>query len=137
MFRKIICAVLLSTASAACSKSGTDGSDNPSNALLQKETYGIYADDDDVFVYDNDIHQYAYNTGRHTFRIQNTAQDRYLTCELDNTPTASSTVNVRVKTQGISSYPSRELQMLVLKRADGKAWLWNEENRTGLVIRIE
>lgn len=129
MFRKIICAVLLSTASAACSKSGTDGSDNPSNALLQKETYGIYADDD--------IHQYAYNTGRHTFRIQNTAQDRYLTCELDTTPTASSTVNVRVKTQGISSFPSRELQMLVLKRADGKAWLWNEENRTGLVIRIE
>ena len=111
MFGKIICAVLLSTASAACSKSGTDGSDNPSNALLQKETYGIYADDDNVFV--------------------------YLTCELDTTPTASSTVNVRVKTQGISSFPSRELQMLVLKRADGKAWLWNEENRTGLVIRIE
>ena len=46
-------------------------------------------------------------------------------------------MNVRVKTQGISSFPSRELQMLVLKRADGKAWLWNEENRTGLVIRIE
>lgn len=104
---------------------------------VAKETYGIYADDDNVFVYDNDIHQYAYNTGRHTFRIQNTAQDRYLTCELDTTPTASSTVNVRVKTQGISSFPSRELQMLVLKRADGKAWLWNEENRTGLVIRIE
>lgn len=136
MFRKIIISTILFGA-MACTKNESDPADASANYILQKEVYGVYVEDNNVFVYDSDIYQYAYNTQRRTFRIQNTAQSRYLACELDADPVPDEVINVRVETMGISSFPTQELRMQVLKRADGLVWLWNNEDQTGFVIRIE
>lgn len=137
MFKKIIFAAMVCVAAIACKESGTDDSTPTSHALLNKQAPGIYDNDDNVFIYDEDIHQLAFNTQRHTFRIQNTAQDRYLICALDADPVANNRVTVDVKTRGISRFPSQTLQVQVLKRDQGKVWLWNEEKKAGFVIRIE
>ena len=80
---------------------------------------------------------YAYNTSRHSFRIQNTSQSRYMACMLETAPVVDRYVKVTVETQGISSIPSQELQALVLKISQGKVWLWDETKNTGLIIRLE
>lgn len=136
MFKKIIICIILFGA-MACTKNESDPTDASANYILQKEIYGVYVGDNNVFVYDSDIYQYAYNTQRRTFRIQNTAQSRYLACELDADPVPDEVINVRVETMGISSFSTQELRMQVLKRTDGLVWLWNDENRVGLIIRIE
>lgn len=98
---------------------------------------GVYENENSLFIYDNDLYQYAYNTSRHSFRIQNTSQSRYMACMLETAPVVDRYVKVTVETQGISSIPSQELQALVLKISQGKVWLWDETKNTGLIIRLE
>lgn len=135
MFRRIIIAATI-LAGAACSESGTDKS-GLSYALLQKEALGVYDNDNSLFVYDSDIYQYAYNTRRHSFRIQNTSQSRTMTCVLESAPQTDRYVGVKIETRGISSLPSRQIEALVLKQSQGKVWLWDEKTGTGLIIRLE
>lgn len=136
MLKKIIFSLLICMATTACSSSDVDQTGS-SNALLKNELFGVYKDQSKLFAYDSDLHQYAYSTQRRTFRIQNAAQDRYLSCELDAEPVANQQVTASIKTKGISSFPTQELQLLVLKKANGKVWLWNAEKRIGLVIQFE
>lgn len=137
MLKKIIFAVLICLSATACKDNASDDDPASSHPLLKKETPGIYSNNDNIFIYDADIHQYAYNTRRRTFRLQNTSQDRYLACRLSAEPSVNSYVTIDVKTRGISSFPSQELEVRVLKRSQGKVWLWNDEKKTGFVIRIE
>lgn len=136
MFKKIIFAALFCLTVTACKDNAAGDDPTTSNPLLKKETPGIYSDNDNIFIYDADIHQYAYNTGRRTFRIQNTSQDRYMACRLNAVPVVNEYVTIDVKTRGISSFPAQELEVQVLKISQGKAWLWNAEKKTGFVIRI-
>lgn len=135
MFKKIILTAAL-LAATACSESDTDKS-GLSYALLKKEVLGVYDNDNSLFIYDNDIYQYAYNTRRHSFRIQNTSQSRYMACELEADPVVDKYVAMTVTTKGITSLPSQQLQVLVLKRSQGKVWLWNDEKKTGFIIQLE
>lgn len=137
MLKKIIFAALICLAATACKDNTSDDGPASSNPLLKKETLGIYSNDDNIFIYDADIHQYAYNTRRRTFRIQNTSQDRYMACRLSADPVVGNYLTVDVKTRGISSFPAQELEVQVLKRSQGKVWLWNAEKKAGFVIRIE
>ena len=130
MLRRILILTMLFAVVTACSKSDT-GKSGHSYALLQKDVPGVYE------IYDNDLYQYAYNTSRHSFRIQNTSQSRYMACMLETAPVVDRYVKVTVETQGISSIPSQELQALVLKISQGKVWLWDETKNTGLIIRLE
>lgn len=136
MLRKILLASVVLLAAVACSKSGTDGPVD-THALLEKDAPGVYRNDDNVFLYDEDIHQIAFNALRRTFRIQNTAQDRYLHCALDADPVVGQQVAIDVTTRSIASFPSQQLTAEVLRRDEGKVWLWDEQSGTGLVIRIE
>lgn len=136
MFRRTLILTMLFAVVTACSKSDTDKS-GLSYALLQKEALGVYENDNSLFIYDDDLYQYAYNTSRHSFRIQNTSQSRYMACMLKTAPVVDRYVKVTVETQGISSIPSQELQALVLKISQGKVWLWDETKNTGLIIRLE
>ena len=77
----------------ACSKSDT-GKSGHSYALLQKDVPGVYENENSLFIYDNDLYQYAYNTSRHSFRIQNTSQSRYMACMLETAPVVDRYVKV-------------------------------------------
>ena len=136
MLRRILILTMLFAVVTACSKSDTDKSGH-SYALLQKDVPGVYENENSLFIYDNDLYQYASNTSRHSFRIQNTSQSRYMACMLETAPVVDRYVKVTVETQGISSIPSQELQALVLKISQGKVWLWDETKNTGLIIRLE
>ena len=109
MLRRILILTMLFAVVTACSKSDTDKSGH-SYALLQKDVPGVYENENSLFIYDNDLYQYAYNTSRHSFRIQNTSQSRYMACMLETAPVVDRYVKVTVETQGISSIPSQELQ---------------------------
>ncbi len=135
MLKRILILAAVLPGLTACKDSGVDG--EFSHPLTQKEVPGIYSENKNVFVYDNEIHQYAFNTMRRTFRIQTTAQDRYFACTLENDPVVGETVIIRVETKGISSLPSQEIQVRVLKISDGMAWLIEEQKNTGFVIRLE
>lgn len=137
MFRKTLLSALLLLAAAACSKDDTRPGENPANAFLQMQVPGVYEDDKTLFGYDSDLHQYAFNTGRRTFRIQNTKQDRMLLCTLGADPQPGARMTVAVETRAIASFPSQEIEMEVLRRTDGKVWLWNPKQRIGLLIRME
>ena len=71
MLRRILILTMLFAVVTACSKSDTDKSGH-SYALLQKDVPGVYENENSLFIYDNDLYQYAYNSSRHSFRIQNT-----------------------------------------------------------------
>ena len=140
MLRRILILTMLFAVVTACSKSDT-GKSGHSYALLQKDVPGLpqdeggeQADADAGSVIDGRSDGEA---SRHSFRIQNTSQSRYMACMLETAPVVDRYVKVTVETQGISSIPSQELQALVLKISQGKVWLWDETKNTGLIIRLE
>ncbi|WP_295957775.1 hypothetical protein [uncultured Alistipes sp.] len=135
MLKKIIFTVAVLVAATACKDNEVDA--GHSYALLKKEVPGVYDNENNLFVYDNDIYQLAFNTRHRSFRIQNTSQSRYISCTLDAEPVVDKYVSVTVETHGISSFPSQEMQALVLKRDQGKVWLWNAETKIGLILRLE
>lgn len=136
MLKKINIFIAVAIALAACKDPGVDGGDKP-HPLTAKEVLGVYNDSKNLFVYDDEMHQYAFNTQKRTFRIQNTAQDRYFSCKLDEQPVEKGVVIMQVDTKGISSLPKQELQLDVVKVSDGKVWLWEPNKKLGFVIRLE
>lgn len=50
-----------------------------------------YTNENSLFIYDNDLYQYVYNTSRHSFRIQNISQSRYMACMLETAPWSTDT----------------------------------------------
>lgn len=135
MLRKIVITLLVFATVTACKDTGIDG--GTENPFTRKETLGVYNNDKNLFVYDKDLFQYAFNSEHLTFRIQNSGQDRYMICELQSQPVVNETLSVRLETKGISSLPTQGLEVRVLKMSGGKIWLWNAEKNLGLIIRLE
>lgn len=134
MLRKIIFAATLICIAASCKNEDIQENNAGADAFMKEETPGLYRNNENILVYDKDIYQYAFNTARHTFMIQNNAQNRYLRCCLDGTPTTDSPVNVEITTKGISNFDDTGLTMQVLKEENGKYWLYDSQSNTGIII---
>ena len=89
MLKKIIFTVAVLVAATACKDNEVDA--GHSYALLKKEVPGVYDNENNLFVYDNDIYQLAFNSRHRSFRIQNTSQSRYISCTLDAEPVSTNT----------------------------------------------
>lgn len=134
MLRKIIYAAVICLAAVACVKEEGDTGDNGADKMIEKEVLGLYVNGKDVLVYDRTLHQYAFNTKRNTFRIQNSAQNRLFVCEMSETPSVGKEVEVVITTKGISNFKDASIEMEVLKETDGRVWLYDSESKTGLVV---
>ena len=137
MLQKMIFAAAMIFIAAACANEEIQEGDSGTDAFLKEDTPGLYQNSEHTLVYDKDIYQYAFNTKRHTFMIQNNAQSRYLRCSLEDAPVTDSPVNVEITTKGITGFEDTGLTMQTLKEENGKYWLYDPQSGTGLIIILE
>ncbi len=135
MLRKMIYAMAVCFFAVACvneqvPEDSSAGADN----MKEKEELGLYNNGNDILVYDKEIHQYAFNTKRCTFRIQNAGQNRLMVCVFSEAPVVGRTVEAVITTKGLSNFKDTVIDMEVLKITDGKVWLYDAESKTGLVV---
>lgn len=135
--RKIILYSIFCLAAVACAKNELTEGSAESEAFKQETTPGLYRNSESILIYDKDVHQYAFNSKRHTFMIQNNAQSRYLICELSDAPETGNTVSVEFATKGISNFDAAQLDMQVIKTEAGRHWLFDQATGTGLLIIME
>lgn len=124
-------------AAAACKEDELAEGSPEAEAFKNETEAGIYQNSNNIFLYDKDVHQYAFNTQHHTFMIQNNAQSRYLICSLNDAPQTGNTVSVEFSTKGISNFDAAQLDMKVIKAENGKYWLFDQATGTGLLIIME
>lgn len=104
------------------------------DSMKEKSAPGLYVGGSETFVYDKTMHQYAFNSKRHTFRIQNSAQNRLVSCALSGAPSAGGVVEVSITAKGITNFSDVSLAMSVIKSEGEKWWLYDSESGTGLII---
>ena len=100
-------------------------------AFVEMADYGVYGEDvSAVFVFDKKQHELIWNTKASRFTIQDDAQKALLTVVL--TPAGEeSHYNVSVTSQEEGLTGTYTMKMV---KAEGEAaWLWDVENRLGVV----
>lgn len=135
MFRRILLLGAVGLAMIACT--GKEPGGNPSSeidSMKEKTALGLYVGGNDTFVYDKTMHQYAFNSKRHTFRIQNSAQNRLVSCTLSGAPSVGGVVEVSITAKGVTNFSDVSLKMSVIKSEGDRLWLYDSESGTGLVI---
>lgn len=103
--------------------------------FLEETAIGAYKDGHEYMVYKRGFHQLALNPRRHTFRIQADRQEEYFHLRLESYPRS---LGVHV----ISSFEMKKGEILenysflfeCSKMEGGKIWLWNKENKLGVIL---
>ena len=101
-------------------------------AFVEMADYGVYGEDvSAVFVFDKKQHELIWNTKASRFTIQDDAQKALLTVVL--TPAGEEShynVSVTSQEEGLTgTYTMKRV------RAEGEAaWLWDVENKLGIVV---
>lgn len=98
---------------------------------------GLYIKGSCVLEYDDDLFQQAYSSARKTYRIQTDDQNKYM--HINYTESIPSEVDQETVCRITYRLAEEEETMLivkfiVLKVSDGNLWLWNELQKTGVVI---
>ena len=101
-------------------------------AFIENENYGVYDSDvTAVFIFDNLQHEMVYNTKACRFVIQDDFQKALLSVTL--TPTAETSyynVSVASSEEGVAT---GTYTMKMVKSENDMAWLWDVENRLGII----
>lgn len=129
----LVCAAFVSCIKDDFVKSGS----SDMKAFLKKKEYGLVGYDRYQFKYsDNDCQLCVNKRGRY-MRMQNDTQSSYVHVVFAANPTvADKNVQVEIRYRWEGDENVRSVTMVNVKASDDKIWLWNEENRTGLIIPV-
>lgn len=104
-------------------------------AFVEMADYGVYDEEvSAVFVFDKKQHELVWNTKASRFIIQDDAQKALLTVTL--TPSGEEShysVSVTSQEEGLTG----TYTMKMVKSEEDTAWLWDLENRLGVVIMFQ
>ena len=104
---------------------------SPARILFESfSVSGLYFDGKAVVKYNPDTFQKAMKTDGTLFRIQRDDQIEYMNVEQANF--AATTYNVIYKSED-GDQTLLILNAKIIKRKDGKRWLWNESRRIGII----
>jgi hypothetical protein len=105
--------------------------------FLGETELGCYKDGHDYMVYNPEMHQLAVNPKRHTVRIQSESQKDYCHLDMESYPRS---IGVGIVSEfHISLGGSEDKYTFVFecsKMEYGKIWLWNKENKLGIIIPV-
>ncbi len=104
-------------------------------AFLASEKEGYYRNDAAVLLFDEDLHQKSFNKKRKQFRLQSDDQNEFMNIEMEALPKSEGVhilTKFHYKTKG--SGLSITLLLECSKLSDEKIWLWDKENKIGLIV---
>lgn len=114
-----------------------DRSSDPLQArFLDQEEIGAYKDGEALFVYDDKVHQKAYDPQNFKFlRIQTDDQGKFLHILFTERPTmgVGQQITVEVVSRGIG-IESGMYQVDVKKKRDRTLWLWDSDKKWGFIV---
>ena len=85
--------------------------------------------------YDSRIHQIAYDNGKRQFRVMDDDLDNYFVITLDRIPqNVGETVSATLVYTTEDDIISIRADFTLSRYTDGKLWLWNGGNHTGVVV---
>ena len=114
-----------------------------SDSFEKKSGVGLVVKKNYVVLYNKSTFQYVYNIKRKSIRIQSDDHSEYVNATFTDypkdIPQINDIVNVEIVYKDSVSDPEVRLilSMLILKQESGKFWLWNEEEKVGLIIDRE
>ncbi len=86
--------------------------------------------------------QKVINKKRRIIHLQTDTQSSYMRVNLDKIPSAAPApedevyFTIAYKSQGDATENVISMGMIVLKTEEGKIWAWNEDNKTGVIIKL-
>ncbi len=134
-YLKIACGLVFSMLLMGCPNNGVDEISKAQQEFINKTEYGVYADGQVIFAFDENTCQIAYNSERRSVRLQKDDMTAYVIVTLDSTPVLDATVTVDVQGKGISK--ANNVDMSVVKTDGDKVWLWDNKGKTGYLIYWE
>ena len=144
VYIRVLDAVAFVSFAVACNSPQPEPLPEPSGAVIDEdkvtafvetEDYGVYDSDlADVFVFDKFQHEMVYNTKASRFVIQDNYQKALLsvTLTLSEEPSHYS-VSVSSSQEGVAL---GTYTMKMVKSENDMAWLWDVENRLGIIALI-
>lgn len=110
------------------------------NSFESSYDYGLYMKGAAVVVYDVNNYQMAYNLQRITFRVQSDDQMKYV--HVDCTEEAATQVDETTLCK--VTYRAQDdmetvliIKFIVVKVDDKHIWLWNELQKTGVIVPMQ
>ena len=103
--------------------------------FLLQTVSGVYDGDVPLFMFDETNHQMAFTADQRVWRIQTDNQDKYVHCELSETPGVEGKVMMQVKAKGINEVLVGEQEGVVLKKENNKCWLWSIDAGVGYLMQ--
>lgn len=105
------------------------------------EDEGLIIENRYKFTYNKQNCQRVVNKKRKIIHLQTDSQSSYMRINLENIsglPAKEDIVNFTIayKKQDDVSENVVSLAMVVLKAEEGKIWAWNEESKTGVIIKL-
>lgn len=111
-----------------------------SHNFEKKSAVGLVIKRKYVVLYNKSTFQYVYNRNRKSIRIQSDNHSEYVHAIFKgypkDAPQVDDIVNVEIvyKERSFALETKLILSMLVLKEENSKLWLWNEEEKVGLIV---
>ncbi len=103
--------------------------------LNNQELFGIYQDQNPIFVYNTELHQLADNAQACYFRIQSDSQNKILQMSLDQEPELGKQCLMTLDVKGISGIESSyKVEVIKMDETKQTLWLLDPTTKTGFVM---
>lgn len=133
--RFAISALALSLLLVGCNRDNVDKGLEAKKNFLTLTEYGVFANGNYTFAYNEKDYQIAFDEEDNTVRLQKDDMSSYIIIELDSAPTMGAIVKADVSGKGIST--ANGVEMEVVKTTSDGVWLWDKKAMTGYIIYWE
>lgn len=113
--------------------------DSPEKELFfYSEQEGLYSKGIPLLIYNNSIHQRAFNKRRKQYRFQTDMQDIYMNISLETIPQNAGTyLNTNLDFRSPEHAISNSITMECSKIQKNKYWFWDSGTKTGVILILE
>ena len=135
--RLVLVAILLISAIFSSCRREIEIDSVEKEIFLDETGIGCYKDGHDYLVYKPEMHQLAINPKRHTIRVQSEFQKEYYHLDMESYPRS---IGVSIVSEFHFCLGGDEDNYTFVfecsKMEYGKIWLWNSENKLGVIIPV-
>ena len=138
MKKYIIASVVMALAvlSSGCKKSETMPMEQQN--FMMNSNYGLYMEGMQSMAYDKYAHQLVRNEDGTSFRIQSDDLKQYVSCSFSSRPSAEGEeITVGYSTGGLGLLSSYSGTFKVVKISDTMVWLWDKQNKNGIIAYVK
>ncbi len=118
-----------------------DRNENPENKIsveyfAGQVNIGVYLDGNNIFAYNESEYQIALNRMRKVLRLQTDGQEHYVNMlfSVFPLPGEGMRVNIDMNYKTLKDQRIISLVPVIIKKRDGKYWLWDEDMKIGIIL---